>query len=110
MMSAFRKRQGSVIAVMAGLGLAVWWRNVVGIRCVARLRSILGALTACDAELLTAGGRDALPSSASPYHPRCPPGDRPLERAHRRAGPALQREHRDHPQMAQARSTGLPGP
>src|SRR5215211_5887963 len=90
--------------------LVVWWRNVVGIRCVARLRSILGALTACDAELLTAGGRDALPSSASPYHPRCPPGDRPLERAHRRAGPALQREHRDHPQVAQARGERLPGP
>ncbi|WP_210252242.1 hypothetical protein, partial [Microvirga tunisiensis] len=44
--------------------LVVWWRNVVGIGCVTPLRSTLGALTACDAELLTAGGRDALPSSA----------------------------------------------
>ena len=36
--------------------------------------------------------------------------DRPLDRAHGRAGPALQREHRDHPQVAQARSCRLPGP
>ena len=34
---------------------------------------------ACDAELLIAGGRDALPSSASPHHPGRSPGDRPLD-------------------------------
>src|SRR3954462_3069945 len=91
--------RGAMATVTARV--SVWWRNVVGIRCVTQLRSILGALTACGAELLTAGGRDALPSSASPYHPGRPPRDRPLGRAHRRAGPALQREHRDHPQVAQ---------
>src|SRR5215212_9391546 len=90
--------------------LGVWWRNVVGIGCVTRLRSIRGALTACNAELLAAGGRDALPSSASPHHPDRSPGDCPLDRAHRRAGPTLQCEHRDRPQMAQARDQGLPGP
>ncbi|MFC5087258.1 LysR substrate-binding domain-containing protein [Microvirga arabica] len=46
-------------------------------------------MTACGGELLAVGGRDALPSSASPHHPSRAPGDRPLERAHRRAGPAL---------------------
>ena len=84
--------------------VAVWWRNVVGIGCVGRLRSTLGASMACGAELLTAGGRDALHPSESPHHPGRSPGDRPLDRAHGRAGPALQREHRDHPQVAQARS------
>jgi hypothetical protein len=49
--------------------LRVWLGNVVGIRCLARLRSILGALTACDAELLAAGGCDALHSSQCPYRP-----------------------------------------
>ena len=45
-----------------------------------------------------------------PHHPGCPRRDRPLPREPRRAGPALRRLHRDHPQVAQARPCRLPGP
>src|SRR3954447_24568870 len=38
--------------------LVVWWRNVVGIRYVVQLRSMLGASMVCDAEPLVDGGRD----------------------------------------------------
>ena len=39
-----------------------------------------------------------------------PRRDRPLGRAHRRAGPAPRRQHRNDPEVAQARARRLPGP
>ncbi|MFC5487256.1 FAD-dependent oxidoreductase [Microvirga aerilata] len=60
---------------------------------VGRLRTILGASMARGARRGRGEGSDALPSSASSHHSSRSPGDRPLERAHRRAGPAFQRQH-----------------
>src|SRR5829696_3919071 len=56
------------------------------------------------------GGADALHPPERPHHARRPDRDRPLRRAHGRAGPALRRLDRDHSQGAPARARRLPGP
>src|SRR6185369_13363611 len=89
--------------------LTVWWRNVVGIRFVGRLRSMLGALSGAP-RLLDRGGRDAHDPPQGAHHPGRARRDRTIARANRDLGPALWRLDRDHPQVAQARGSRLPGP
>src|SRR5215210_5341536 len=59
---------------------------------------------------LSRGGPDADDPSQGAHHPRRSGGDRPLRRAHGRSGPPLWRFDRDHPQVAQAWRSRLPGP
>src|SRR4051812_35153769 len=54
--------------------------------------------------------RDARDPPQRPHHAGCPCRDRPLGRAHGRAGQAVWRLCRDHPQVAQAWADGVPGP
>ena len=60
----------------------VWWRNVIGIRLVGRLRSMPGASSAWACPALQ-GGADACHPPERPHHACCPRRDRPLRtRAH----------------------------
>jgi SRSO17 transposase len=68
--------------------LVVWRRNVVGIRCVGRLRRMLGALTVVPSPL-SRGGPDAHDPSERPHHPGRPGRDCAIARANRDLGAAL---------------------
>jgi FMN-dependent oxidoreductase (nitrilotriacetate monooxygenase family) len=82
--------------------LAVWLRNVIGIRRVGRSRNTPGASTASTGPVGREGQPDARDPPQRPHHPGRARRDRSLQRALRRAGRALRRLRRDRPQVAQA--------
>lgn len=72
-----------------------------------RVRRSLRAPVQCGAA--TGVSHAADPRECS-HHPCRPGRDWPLGRAHRHPGPALRRQHRDHSEVASARTKRLPGP
>ena len=90
--------------------LVVWLRNIVGIRRVGRSGRTPGGSTASSERPGQEERPDALDPPQRPHHPGRAGRDRPLRRAHRRAGQALRGQHRDRSQVAQARARGLPRP
>src|SRR4051812_26524989 len=97
-------------ACLIALALVVWLRNVIGIRRVGRWRRTPGASTGSSERARREEWPDARDPPERPHHPGRARRDRPLGRAHRRAGPALRRQHRDCSQVAQTRADGVPGP
>src|SRR5215212_8617580 len=77
--------------------LAVWLRNVIGIRRVGRWRRTPGASTGSSERARREEWPDARDPPERPHHPGRARRDRPLERALRRPGRALQRLRRNHP-------------
>src|SRR5215218_10478043 len=90
--------------------LVVRLRNVVGIRRVGPSRRTPGASTASTGHAAEEERPDARDPPQRPHHPGRARRERPLERALRRAGRALRGQHRDRPQVAQARPGRVQGP